>query len=430
MLDLKEVRAALKAPCSDLRVPSRVPWTGSSPGWAVAAFFPAPSTDRSWCTPNLDSGGREGAKTAAHVDTANPVVILMTDLKLFQYAEPLVRHGFDDIETLLEIEDGDLRDLGMAPPEVVKLRKKLQELRHHREAGNQPGHLSENHPVVAFMRGVGLGQYAADLVRCGFDDMETLGDIEDSDLRDLGIPRGHAVKLKKRLREYCQDTLLRRRGQQCWASNPTGNGLRSKCTNAVVLLRLDDTVIRSWEQLQRFGINTLGELLHRHLFQIAPQAAALFPLEVRLKYREWSADEGLDESDVYESPALRKLFGKFLNAIGFAVAGLDDSALVVPVLTQLGRRHAGYGLCAEHWHIMGEAFNQTLKVALGDAFTTELEQAWTTAYDSISHIMRQGMQGKSTVDDVETSTLFEEEESESAITTRVPSEACETQDLL
>lgn len=58
-----------------------------------------------------------------------------------------------------------------------------------------------NHPVVLFLEEAGLGQYAKTLLRNGFDDLDTLCDIEDTDMKDLGIPRGHTLKLKKRLRD-------------------------------------------------------------------------------------------------------------------------------------------------------------------------------------------------------------------------------------
>merc|ERR1712194_826255 len=61
---------------------------------------------------------------------------------------------------------------------------------------------AEDNPVAVFLEGHGLGQYADAMVGSGFDEMETLMEIEDSDLRDLGVPRGHALKLRRHLRQH------------------------------------------------------------------------------------------------------------------------------------------------------------------------------------------------------------------------------------
>jgi len=112
-----------------------------------------------------------------------------------------------------------------------------------------------------------------------------------------------------------------------------------------------------------------------------------------MKYREWSPDEGNDESNVYESPALKKLFSKFVNAVGCAVAGLHDSSKLVPMLTQLGARHINYGVKEAHWQALGKAFTFTLRDILRESFTQEVEAAWTMAYTFMSSIMIEGLRG-------------------------------------
>jgi len=153
-------------------------------------------------------------------------------------------------------------------------------------------------------------------------------------------------------------------------------------------------VERSWERVQALGTFAVGEMLYRHTFVIDPDVMELFPAEVRFKYRDWTADEGgSDESNLYESPALRKLFSKFVNAIGCTVAGLHDFARLVPMLTQLGARHANYGLNEGHWPILGKALMYTLRDCLGDEFTSEVEAAWSMVYGFMSNIMIEGLRG-------------------------------------
>mmetsp|Transcript_114643 Transcript_114643/g.357065 ORF Transcript_114643/g.357065 Transcript_114643/m.357065 type:complete len:228 (+) Transcript_114643:3-686(+) len=150
-------------------------------------------------------------------------------------------------------------------------------------------------------------------------------------------------------------------------------------------------VVRSWEHVQALGTYSVGEMLYRHTFELEPEVMELFPVEVRLKYREWTADEASDENGIYESPALRKLFAKFVNAIGCTVAGLNEIGRLVPMLTQLGARHAGYGLDEGHWPVLGKALQMTLRDCLGDEFTPEVETAWSTIYGFMSNIMIAGL---------------------------------------
>merc|ERR1719215_2417370 len=163
--------------------------------------------------------------------------------------------------------------------------------------------------------------------------------------------------------------------------------------HAVPTEQMKSAVERSWEQVQALGTYTVGEILYRHTFMIMPEAIHLFPQEVRLKYREWSADEDIDESNVYESPALRKLFSKFVNAVGCAVVGLHDNSKLVPMLMQLGARHINYGVSEAHWETLGKAFKAALREILQESFTQEVEAAWAMAYTFMSSIMIEGLRG-------------------------------------
>jgi len=313
------------------------------------------------------------------------VEAFLRGLGLGEYAEALLSNGFDDMDTLSHIEDADMKEIGMTPCHVVKLRRRLQELQRQRA---EPGpELDEGNPVICFLRDAGLLQYAEVLLQSGFDELETLLEIEDNDMKDLGIPRGHAVKLKRRLREHrtasASSGRPRPAPQPAQVHAPTSASLPSEKGRTAVE--------RSWEQVQALGTYAVGELLYRHTFQIAPEVIELFPPEVRFKYRDWMADEEHDESNVFHSPALRKLFAKFVNAIGSTVAGLHDFSRLVPMLTQLGSRHLSYGLNEGHWPIMGKALILTLRDCLGGSLTSEVESAWAMVYGFMSNIMIEGL---------------------------------------
>jgi len=247
--------------------------------------------------------------------------------------------------------------------------------------------IDEDDPVVRFLREIGLSQYTEALLQSGFDEMETLRDIEDADMVDIGIPRGHAVKLKKRLREL--------QGPAVEVEPPP---LPESVASTRCMLPTDKmktAVEQSWEQVQTLGSEAVAELLYRSLFELTPETMQLFPQDVRYRYRDWSADESVDESDLMRSPAMRKIFAKVVNAVGTAVAGLQDLSKLVPMLTQLGARHFTYGVKEEYFHLMGKALVRALQEALGDLFTLEVEFAWTMVYGFVSSIMISGMQAGS-----------------------------------
>jgi len=309
--------------------------------------------------------------------------------------------------------------------------------------------------VMDFLASVNLDQYAGDLLRNGFDEMETLCLIEANDLKDLGVPRGHTLKLLKRLREYELEVAAmgfeEALGVRSWsggcslatAAGPylvnsaeasstssslppwTGPGPRpvrsvsasSSVVNSYVGRggtgrrstagatgglagnmeaaplpsdHLKDAVERSWERVQVVGSYAVAELLYRHTFELEPATMALFPTHVRHKYREWSADETQDE-DIWVDAALKKLFSKFVNAIGCTVAGIRDRQRMIPLLTKLGARHINYKVREDHWQIMGVALDRTLSDILHEEYTEDVRNAWTAVYKFMADTMIAGL---------------------------------------
>merc|ERR1712051_56894 len=118
-------------------------------------------------------------------------------------------------------------------------------------------------------------------------------------------------------------------------------------------------VQRSWDKIQEVGTFVVCEHVIMAFFELVPETMECFPLHVRLKYREWTPDEGEEESDLATSVALRKLFAKVLNVLGSCVAGLQDPSRLVPVLTSLGARHISYGVSVSYWPALGQAINWT-----------------------------------------------------------------------
>ncbi|XP_028396235.1 uncharacterized protein LOC114520207 [Dendronephthya gigantea] len=70
---------------------------------------------------------------------------------------------------------------------------------------------------------------------------------------------------------------------------------------------------------------------------------------------------------------------------------------LTPKLKVLGARHfLDYEVKPEHFKPVGECLLWTLKVGLGELFTTEVERAWTVIYTMLADVMIEG--GKTVMD--------------------------------
>ena len=116
---------------------------------------------------------------------------------------------------------------------------------------------------------------------------------------------------------------------------------------------------------------------------IADDAAALF-------YRRlFELDPSLERMFRGDMSEQRRKLMQMLTA---AVKGLDRLDQLVPVVQDLGRRHATYGVEDRHYDTVGAALLWTLEKGLGTAFTPETKEAWTTVYGILATTMKQAAQ--------------------------------------
>jgi hemoglobin-like flavoprotein len=95
-------------------------------------------------------------------------------------------------------------------------------------------------------------------------------------------------------------------------------------------------------------------------------------------------------------PSLKVLFKsdmteqgrKLMRMIGMAVNGLDRLDDLVPVVQQMGVRHAGYGVRNEHYDTVAVALLWTLERGLGADFTPAAKEAWTAVYGVLASTMK------------------------------------------
>ena len=96
-------------------------------------------------------------------------------------------------------------------------------------------------------------------------------------------------------------------------------------------------------------------------------------------------------------PSLRRLFSRtdmasqrrnLMQTLAVVVASIDRLDSIVPAVEALGRRHAGYGVEAAHFETVGQALLDSLAIGLGEAFTTEVREAWATAHGILAGLMQ------------------------------------------
>jgi hemoglobin-like flavoprotein len=96
-------------------------------------------------------------------------------------------------------------------------------------------------------------------------------------------------------------------------------------------------------------------------------------------------------------PALKPLFkgdlkrqgAMLMSMIATAVRGLSNPDGLIPVLRNLGQRHAGYGVTDAHYATVATALVWTLEQGLGADFTPQVREAWVAAYELMADTMMQ-----------------------------------------
>ncbi len=95
------------------------------------------------------------------------------------------------------------------------------------------------------------------------------------------------------------------------------------------------------------------------------------------------------------APGIRHLFKKdvteqaekLMTMLSFVVSKLDGLEGIMPEITALGARHAGYGAKPEQYDVVGNCLIETLKDGLAEKWNPELQQAWVAAFTIIKTAM-------------------------------------------
>jgi hemoglobin-like flavoprotein len=79
---------------------------------------------------------------------------------------------------------------------------------------------------------------------------------------------------------------------------------------------------------------------------------------------------------------------KLMQMISVAVHGLDRLDQIGPAVQELGKRHVSYNVQDDHYDTVGTALLWTLEQGLGNAFTREVQEAWSATYTVLADTMK------------------------------------------
>jgi len=121
----------------------------------------------------------------------------------------------------------------------------------------------------------------------------------------------------------------------------------------------------SFEQIKPIA-DTAAALFYGRLFDLDPRLEPLFKGDLNEQGR------------------------KLMHMIGLAVRGLNRLEELMPLLHELGARHAGYGVTERDYETVGSALLWTLEQGLGEVFTPEVRHAWIAVYELLAGTMKAG----------------------------------------
>ncbi len=129
-------------------------------------------------------------------------------------------------------------------------------------------------------------------------------------------------------------------------------------TNAQINL-----VKKSWWLLHQVPPELVADAFYSKLFHNHPEIRRMFPSNMDEQYK------------------------KLIDMLSSMVAKLDRLEGYEQKITDLAKRHEGYGVQPIHYEMVGEALLWTLEKGLGDDWNEETATAWLTCYELVSKKM-------------------------------------------
>ncbi|HUL41545.1 MAG TPA: globin domain-containing protein [Burkholderiales bacterium] len=109
----------------------------------------------------------------------------------------------------------------------------------------------------------------------------------------------------------------------------------------------------------------VGEMFYQRLFELDPNARQLF----------WGN--------------MREQGKALFLMLDMVVNSLDIQDKIVPIIFDLGKRHAMYGVRDRHYQPFEQAMMDTLSNVVGSDFTPDVRKAWSAAFAFLADIMKE-----------------------------------------
>jgi len=235
--------------------------------------------------------------------------------------------------------------------------------------------------VLAFLEAADLQHLSTLMLQNGFDDMESLMELDESLMKEIGISGVDIPKLKDHLEMIghmiSQNTQPANSGcpfassiSQCPTPrsaemNTAPGHQRSQAMMNIIPLTepLVALLKESWLQIQMDGCEHLGKLLAEIFFNNNPEIASASGME-------WN---------------------KVIKAIGLVVDHLDNLDGAEKKLARLGANHARWRTKEQDLQHMKVAFLSAINSFFGDECTADIELAWSHVYDFVAAAMMSGL---------------------------------------
>ncbi|KAK6175299.1 hypothetical protein SNE40_013790 [Patella caerulea] len=135
----------------------------------------------------------------------------------------------------------------------------------------------------------------------------------------------------------------------------------------------------SWSSLQD-DIAKVGVVTFIRLFETHPDFQETF-----LPFR------GLSNSDMENSLILKAHALRVMITVDKCLTRIDSPTRLDDLLKGLGHRHISYNVHIDYIDMMGEQFIKAIRPKFGDAWSSELEVAWTGLFDVMTYHMKRGI---------------------------------------
>ena len=132
-------------------------------------------------------------------------------------------------------------------------------------------------------------------------------------------------------------------------------------------MALDVNLLRgSFKKVGQNG-DALVEAFYNNLFAQLPEAAPLFPSDMRRQRQ------------------------KFLLSLTTIIQSIEHRKSLFPYLAELGKNHKASRVAPAHYPAVKKALLDTIAQFLGPDWPPEVEESWNEAYDIVAKAMLEGV---------------------------------------